>query len=195
VGEAKRKEERLRAALLVECDLWDRPGSAWEAQLVEEIGQLEIVAAERAPADQLEWGGMQPRECHANSIFYSRNDPTGASKHVLGWWVQGDLLVLHSVIENDGRYICITPQESDVPAVFPFIPDPAIEAREEGDHLEYYRNGQPITAGLRQDPVAHRASIVLMRERLLGGMKPWRAMHLIDDEACERLGVPKPPRR
>lgn len=195
MGEAKRREAILRAAILLECDLWDRPGSEWEARQVEEIRQLPFVKGERAPAHELAWANMKARECHVNCIFYATNDPTEVSKHVLGWWVQGDLLVLHSMIENEGRYICITPQEKDVPPVFPFIPDDKIETVEDGDGINYLRDGEPIVAGLRVDPEAHRAMILLMRERVLGGMKPWQAMHLADDEVCERLGIPKAKRR
>lgn len=195
MGEAKRREAILRAAILQECDLWDRPGTEWEARLVAEIRQLPVVVGERAPPHEMAWGGMRPRECHANCIFYAKNDPTGISKHVLGWWLQGDLLVLHSMIENGGRYICITPQEKDVPDVFPFIPDAKIQTVEDGEHFDYLRDGEPIVAGLRPDPEGHRAMIHLMRERILSGMKPYRAMTLADDEACDRLGIPKAKRR
>jgi hypothetical protein len=191
MGEAKRREQKLKAALLAECDRWDRPGTDWERLLVEELRELEFVKAQRAPADQLEWGRMQIRECHANAIFYTGNDPSRETKHVLGWWIQGDIFVLHSIIESGGQFICITPQERGVPDIFPFIPDPKIEARAEGDLLHYYRNGQAIDAGLRTDPDAHRAAMILMRKRLLSGMKPWPAMQMADDEACERLGIPK----
>lgn len=189
MGEAKRREAVLRAAILKECDLWDRPGTPEEAAAVERITALPFVMARRAPPEQLAWARMQPRECHANAIWYAENDPTGQAKHVLGWWRQGDLLVLHSVVLMQGHYVCITPQEWDVPQTFPFIPDPAITWEPEGEFRRYVVDGHRIDAGLRMDPDAHRASIVLMRERLAAGMKPRLAMELADREACERLGI------
>ncbi|MFC3579098.1 hypothetical protein [Sphingomonas hylomeconis] len=190
MGEAKHKEAVLRAALLVECDLWDKPGTPEEATAVAEIRRLPIERAERAPADELAWGRMPARECHANAIWYSENDPSGQTEHVVGWWLQGDIFMLHSVIRAAGRYICITPQEWDVPSIFPFIPDPKITWIAEGDFRRYVRDEYPIGAGLRADPAAHRVAILLMRERLNAGMKPRRAMELADREACERLGIP-----
>lgn len=189
MGEAKRKEATLRAVILKECELWDKPGTPEEAANVAEILELPVVAVRREAAERLAWAGMQPRECHANCIWYAENDPTRQTEHVVGWWRQGDIFALHSVIRTRGEYMCITPQERDVPPVIPFIPDAKIMTEPEGELLLYVRNGLRIGAGFRIDPAAHRASIVLLRERVQAGMRPWQAMHLADKEACERLGI------
>lgn len=132
---------------------------------------------------------MPPRECHANVRWQVANDPTGSCRQVLGWWVQGDVYTLHSVLGQGDNLVCITPQLRDVPQRFPFIPDPEIEGREEGDFMVYYRKGWRLPNGLRTDAQATIRINEAARERLLGGASPWEVMKWIDDQHVARLGL------
>ena len=181
------QDRRKRAFILAGCDEWDRPASAWEAAMVAEVGRLPVVPVGRVPAAQLVSAGMRLNECHDNAIWYAANDPSGRTRHVVGWWPHADLLLLHSVVESAGRYWCITPQAASTPEWFSFIPDAGISWTDEPDGRVFRRGGQPIGPGLRIAPAAYRAAIALMRERLAAGMAPDDATWLADREASERL--------
>ena len=189
MGEAKRRADELRAALLREADRWDFPPSDWERETVTELDALPRVTSVRAPAEQLKWARMKARECHANAGWYADNDPNGEWKHVVGWWPQGDIFILHSVVRRAGDLLCVTPQEWDVPERFPFIPDEQIEARDEEDRRAFYRRGHKLPVGLRRDPAAQIEAMNLMGSRLASGVKPRQAMELADREATVRLGL------
>jgi hypothetical protein len=68
---------------------------------------------------------MKPQECHQNCFSYVRLDPEKKSRVVSGWWVRGDVYSFHSVVERDGRMICITPYVIEECQV-EFIPDDKI---------------------------------------------------------------------
>lgn len=191
MGEAKQKREELRKALLIEADKWMFPPSAEEAAIVAELAARSPVMVRREEADRLAWMRMKPRECHANVSWYVENDPTRATRHVLGWWKQGDQYVLHSVIGQGPHMMCITPQLTDVPEVFPFLPDNKITWKEEGEPSvrRFYRDGWPIPVGVRTDPLFTIGVSERMKQRLLTGMKPWDAMRLADQEHRVRLGL------
>jgi hypothetical protein len=125
MGEAKRKREALRQMMLERMSEWDFLASDWEASLCAELETLPVLTVPRAPADQLAWTKMKANECHTNTFWYVDNDPNKLSRAVTGWWVQEPCYVLHSVIEQDGQLICITPSafgETEIP----FVPDPKI---------------------------------------------------------------------
>jgi hypothetical protein len=175
MGEAKAKRERLRAVMLDECEKWSFPPSVAEAQAVAEVGQLPSVTARRVPERDIAYMRMPGKECHANCAWYADNDPDKATRHVIGWWRQPGAFVLHSVVERAGQYFCITPQLPDTPETFEFIPDPAVEGRQEGEVRRFYRNGHPCHPGLRFDPPWTIRYMEAVKARLLAGVHPMRA--------------------
>ena len=178
MGEAKRKREALRATLIKNIEEWSFPATEWEAEMVSEISRLPVVMVMRAPDKQLEWGRMKERECHANARFMAENDPEKQTTQGLGWWPQEGNFVLHSVIQQGEHLICVTPSPFNPDNPFPFVPDAEIEAREEDDHLVYYRKDQRIGPGLRSDPEKAIRLGLETRKRLEAGGNPYDAMRV-----------------
>jgi hypothetical protein len=181
MGEAKKKQEALRQMMLRKSSEWDFPPSVWEANLCAELEALPISMVPRAPADQLAWGRMKANECHANTRWYADNDPDGASKVVTGWWVQDPCYVLHSVIEQNGQVICITPSlfgETEIP----FIADPNISLRLEDKVFRATRNDREIGPGVRKFPSLVVAINSIICDRLLAGQNLFKAGEFSDEE-------------
>lgn len=153
MGEAKRREMMLREALVREADKWSFPGSEWERETVAELARMPRVEVTRESAEKLQWAKMKPKDCHANTGWYEANDPTGKWKRVTGWWPQGDTYVLHSVVSDGKNFMCLTPQEWDVPQTFEFVPDDKLTWREEGNKRVFHRDGHAISVGLRGIPM------------------------------------------
>jgi hypothetical protein len=156
---------------------WDFPPSPWEAAVCVELREEDVVIVPRAPADELSWMRMPANSCHGNARWYMQNDPTGKA----GWWVQWPAFVLHSVIETDGKFTCITPslyQETEIP----FIPDPKISWVEDGSVYSALRLGQIIGPGVRVFPAFTMALNAIVRERLIAGVDPLRAGDFTDSE-------------
>jgi hypothetical protein len=181
VGEAKQKMRELRDRMLWQAEGWCFAPSAWERELVGEIVQLPAHTLPRMPTKDIEWMGMPASECHANTRWYERNDPTKRSKSVTGWWLQGMEFILHSVLGCNGQYMCITPtprNESEIR----FFPDSKIEWFEAGEFFTAFRNGREVGIGVRRFPAFTVAQNSMMRERLLSGMNPHRASEFSLDE-------------
>jgi hypothetical protein len=178
MGEAKRNQEALRAKLIKNISEWSFPPSEWEAKMVSEISKLPVVMVARAPEEQLEWARMKAKECHANARFMAENDPAKQTRQVLGWWPQEGNFVLHSVIQQGDQMICVTPSPFNSENPFPFMPDPEIEAREENDHLVYYRKGQKIGPGFRSDPHEAIRLGLETKKRLEAGGNPYDAFRV-----------------
>ncbi|AUX78890.1 hypothetical protein [Sinorhizobium fredii] len=176
MGEAKRKTEKTRVSFLAELDKWYFPTTEWEARTVAEISQLPVVKVTRYPDDTLAYMRMPPRACHANARFMQDNDPDKRLRQVTGWWPQDGHYVLHSVVDQHGEYVCVTPAPMYVGRTFDFIPDEKIEWRDEGDYRTGYRNGIEIGPGVRADPAKTLAELESMRQRLLSGMNPYQAV-------------------
>jgi hypothetical protein len=123
---------------------------------------------------------MPANECHANVRWYVKHDPSKKARAVTGWWVQWPDFVLHSVIEMDGQLICITPTQFDE-AELPFIPDPKISWIENGEVYSAVRDGRVIGPGIRAFPAFTRARNAIVRERLLAGVDPFRAIEFTDE--------------
>jgi hypothetical protein len=168
----------MRELFLRELDKWSFPVTDWELATVKEILRLPVISVHRAPAAQLEWMRMKPRECHVNARFMEENDPEKRTKRVIGWWQQDGNYVLHSIVRSRGKYMCVTPVHEGMNASspFPFIRDPKIEVRVEEGRNSYYRNGVQIGPGVRRDPARTLADIEVVRERLLSGMDPYEAL-------------------
>lgn len=190
MGEAKQKRERLRALILRETENWTFAPTQQEAEIVADLKNRTPIMVQRAPDDQLAWARMKPRECHANAGWYADNDPTGQCRHVVGWWPQGDLYLLHSVVRTPAGMLCITPQLPDVPNPFPFIPDDRITWRPEGDVRRYYVGDWPILGpGVREDPAYRLEVNAKVREMLLAGQDPWSVMRWVDQDARDRFAI------
>lgn len=188
MGEAKRNLERVRQSFLAEIDKWAFPATDWEAQTVEELKSMPIRKAIRYPSDALEYMRMMPRQCHVNARFMQDNDPEGRLRQVTGWWLQDANYVLHSVVDQYGQLVCVTPAPPNPENSFDFIPDPKIEWRDEGDHREAYREGSRIGPGLRSDPEKTLALLEVIRMRLLSGMNPYRALQADGERLPGQLG-------
>ena len=174
MGDAKRKLENVRRALLREIESWAFPATEWEARTVAEVRALPVVTVQRYPDEALAQMRMPPRQCHPNARFMQENDPERRLKHIVGWWPQGGNYVLHSVVDQYGKYICVTPAPFH-PASFEFIPDPKIAWQDEGDRRIAYRDCVPIGPGIRIDPARTVAEIQLIKAKLLSGMDPYEA--------------------
>jgi hypothetical protein len=116
--------------------------------------------------------------------WYVQNDPTSKARVVTGWWVQWPVFVLHSVIETDGQFTCITPSPYNEVRV-PFIPDPKISWIENGEVYSAVRLGQIVGPGVRVFPAFTMAQNVIVRERLLSGVDPLQAGNFTDEEMAE----------
>jgi hypothetical protein len=103
------------------------------------------------------------------------NDPESRSERLTGWWLQDGNYVLHSVINQLGNYICVTPTHLQTENPFDFIFDEKIEWREEGEVHEAHRDGVRINNGLRSDPQQALAELEKIREKLLAGDDPYKA--------------------
>ncbi|NCM95856.1 MAG: hypothetical protein GW948_00615 [Rhodobacterales bacterium] len=176
MGEAKRKLETVRAEFLAELEKWSFPATDWEWATVEEIRRLPVIKVHRVTDEDLAWMRMPARQCHVNARFMERKDPEGRSKQITGWWLQDGNYVLHSIVNQRGKLICVTPAPLQPENPFDFIPDPKIEWREEGDFLEAYRDRVKIGPGVRSNPTNVIAELDVIRQRLLSGMNPYKAV-------------------
>lgn len=176
MGEAKRKLETVRAEFLAELDKWSFPATDWELATVEEIKRLPVIKVWRASDRKLKWARMPAQQCHANACFIEEQDPDGRSKQITGWWLQDGDYVLHSIVNQHGNYICVTPAPLQPENPFDFIPDPKIEWRIEGDYRVAYRDGVKIGPGVRSNPAKTLAKLNVTRQRLLSGMNPYEAV-------------------
>jgi hypothetical protein len=176
VGEAKRKLEEARATFLQELEKWSFPVSDWEARTVAEISKLPVVRVKRYPDDALAYMRMPPKECHKNARFMQDNDPDKRLRQVTGWWPQDGQYVLHSVVDQYGEYVCVTPAPMHHEDTFDFIPDDKIEWRDEVDYRVAYRDGVAIRPGVRSDPLKAIDDMKVVKERLLSGMNPYQAV-------------------
>ncbi|CDX43825.1 conserved hypothetical protein [Mesorhizobium plurifarium] len=141
------------------------PPSASEATTYAEVIALPRVAVARPPEEDLLKAGFVPYDCHRNCAEQVANDPKASSRHVVGWLPYGEDLVLHSVAEIAGRWLCLTPQFWPAPSRFDFIPDPHIEWRDGHDGLSKiaFRHGHEVPVALRKNPHRH----IRMRDEFL----------------------------
>lgn len=181
MGQAKRRREELRLAMLEKGKDWDFPPSQWEADVCSELKEEDVIVVPRVPPDQIAWMRMPANQCHANVRWYVENDPQKSSRAVVGWWVQWPNFVLHSVVAEAGNFFCITPS-SFYETEIPFIPDPKISWIADGGVFSAMRNGQKIGPGVRKFPAFAIAQNAIVRERLLRGGDPIRACDFSEEE-------------
>lgn len=178
MGEAKRRMEQIRASYLEELKRWQFPETEWEKRTIEEIRKLPVVVVTRYPDDTLAYMRMLPRQCHVNARFMQDNDPDGRLKQVTGWWIQDEQYVLHSVVDQYGQYVCVTPSPLHRESTFAFIPDAKIEWRDDGDYRTAYRDGIEIGPGVRANPAKVLAELEAIERRLRSGMNPFEAVRV-----------------
>lgn len=179
MGEAKRKQMRRKSDLKKILHDWSFPHSKWEHDLVEEIKSLPIVEVMRVPLEELRFARMKERQCHVNALWYVDNDPSKRTKMVTGWWPRMGKFLHHSVVEQNGKFLCLTPTPLDSGVSFPFIPDDKILWKDEGATRFAYRNGRQIGPGIREDAECTLAEIKYVQVRLEEGMS---AIHAGDLE-------------
>lgn len=180
MGQAKAKREAQRSAFIKQARGWMAPPTDWEHDLFEEILGLPGYEVQRAPAHQLEWMRMKPRECHQNCRFYEA-ESNGRFKQQCGWvFGPGEgLLILHSVVLDlqTGALGCITPTPG-MPEKFAFIPDDKIEWVDDEDNnvRGALRSGHMIHPGVRENPERTIEEAAALIARLEAGEDPWSVM-------------------
>lgn len=186
MGQAKRKRTATLSELLRKSIAFDFPPSPWEAAICRELRAREsdILVVPRISNEQLALVRMSAGECHANARWCAEQDPSGKTRAVTGWWVQWPNFVLHSVIEIDGQFFCVTPTPFNETEI-PFIPDPKINWIEDGEVYSAIRDGQIIGPGLRAFPEYTMAQNAIVRERLLRGMNPLEASNFTEEEMAD----------
>jgi hypothetical protein len=171
-------DEELSEMALRNADNMAFPPTELEATTFAEVMALPRVVVTRPPREKLLAAGMVPYDCHVNCSEQARQDPV--SLHVTGWLVYGDDLILHSVINRAGQWICLTPQLVPAPQNFAFIPDPYLEWLDNGQQNIPFRHGLATVEVLRKDPERH----ILMRDEfhalISSGMSVLQARAEID---------------
>jgi hypothetical protein len=181
MGEAKRREKELRDEFLKEADRWSFPPSEWEQKVVAELQAAEPIWVERMPREQVDWMRMPPGKCHANAQWYEDNDPSKTFKAVAGWLVDPEgNYVFHSVVSDGENYACITPSRADPRPMFEFIPDPKVTWYDDDatGYRRALRDGGDIGAGVRSDPEKTIADCERIRQKLLAGVHPMKAIEI-----------------
>jgi hypothetical protein len=186
MGDAKKNLAAFREGLLSQALRWCFAPSAWENDLVAQIVAMPSHRVPRMSASDLAWMGMPANECHANTRWYEKNDPTQESKSITGWWLQGMEFILHSVLSRQGQYVCITPTARDDSEI-QFFPDPKIEWIVRDNCFCAMRNGHEIGLGVRRFPSFTIAQNEILIARLNSGMNPHRASEFNPEEIHQLL--------
>jgi hypothetical protein len=176
MGEARVKLDKLRHTFIEGAERWMFDKSAWEDNAVVEILSLPVEVAHRPDPAMLRKLGLPERDCHSNAERYAAARADPLVMPVLGWWRQPNVLLLHSVIEMDGRLVCVTPSDVDPSPTFAFVRDPKLTWGEGRSGRFCRRDGQRIGAGLRIDPDQVMADTALILARLRSGMNPYEAV-------------------
>ncbi|MDG2531280.1 hypothetical protein [Caulobacter endophyticus] len=157
MGEAKRKADQQRAEIRAMMEKWAGPDIPGEADIASQIEALPSEWVNRADRAQLEWAGMKVGDCHANCIWYERNDPRGDHKRVTGWIVDdvNGVYMLHSIVKRGDEAICITPTLDGTDGCT-FRADPDVIMTEEDGRIVFHRKGTRIGVGIRRDVEATR---------------------------------------
>ena len=157
------------------------PASPAEAETLAKVIALPRVTVSRVPNQYLLAMGMAPYDCHRNCSSYAGSDPDGILKHVWGWIIEGSDLILHSVVERNGVWRCLTPQYIDAPARFTFVPDMVIEWRDNTDGSRTpYRDGIKLPDTLRKYPDDHIRMRDRFRELINSGVSVPEARSIVE---------------
>lgn len=189
MGAAKRNAALMRERLLEDVERFLHPATDDEAMIVSEIKKLPVHQVFRCDDDVIQRMRMKPKECHQNCVSYADLDPEKKSKVVTGWMVHPRIYMLHSVIERDGKLVCITPVLFGDVNPFQFIPDSELKITVTDDNRRRFtRSGIEVTYGVRQDPDFVIKINTFVKERLLAGASP-RDVIAEADKFAKRLSV------
>ncbi|MBA1157060.1 hypothetical protein [Microvirga mediterraneensis] len=175
------RRETLGELALRNAEQMAFPATEWEANTLAEVLALPRVTVTRPPEEQLLAAGMLPYDCHANCFAQAANDPDRVSRHVFGWLIYGSDLILHSVVETRGHWLCLTPQSVQAPSQFQFIPDPFIEWLDTGDGGRHaFRCGVRLPKALRKYPAYHLRMWDELNDLMASGMSAFDAREMVD---------------
>ena len=175
-----------RAALLDEMAHWIVPVTPEEMALADIVAALPVQRIRRLAPFELERLGTASRDCHANVRRYLGR--TGAGRPCHGWWRIGEeAFVFHSVAATPRGLLCVSPYNGETS--LDFAPDPAIRATATG----FERDGRPVPLHVRIDPGRVIAECTLIRDRLLVGWEPERAVMVPDRGASGPGRRDRPP--
>lgn len=175
------RKKELGELALRNAEQMSLPPTEVEANTLAEVLALPRVTVTRPPKEQLLAAGMRPYDCHANCFELATNDPKQMTRHVFGWLIYGSDLILHSVVEMRGRWLCLTPQLVPAPSQFEFIPDAHIEWRETGDGERHpFRCGVSIPSALRKYPEYHIRMRDEFHNLLASGIAAFDAREMVD---------------
>lgn len=176
MGEVKINLEIIRQDFIKMMERWAQPTCSEETLAIEEISCLPAITVRVADAAFIEWCRMVPNECHDNCRFMSENDPVKQTYRILGWIICDDGYICHSIINQVGQNLCVTPNGGSSTS-FRFIPDKSIIEVDNGlGFLVTKRKGLEIFNGLRFDPEKIIKDALRCRELLLTDMDPYEAM-------------------
>jgi hypothetical protein len=149
------------------------PPSREEADLLSRVLELPRVTVSRPDERRLLAMGMIPYNCHVNCAEFASSEKDSLTRHIWGWIIHGSDLILHSVVERQGHWRCLTPQYIKVSPDFTFIPDMAIEWVDTADGIrQAYRNGKKLPDALRRYPEDHILMRDKFRDLVASGMSP-----------------------
>ncbi|MEY8802068.1 hypothetical protein AB9K35_17465 [Leisingera sp. XS_AS12] len=163
----------LASELLAECDLLEIHYTEHDERVLSHILELDFQPIPRW--ELAEQNGMLHLCCHDNAVLMERNDWNGSRKAIHGWWQNGHGFVFHSVIEENGRLICVTPvyaSPGEDTSYLYFAEDPMIERVSADGTLALHIFGQDVPRRLSLDPAYDRRLAAEMRARLAAGYDP-----------------------
>ena len=119
---------------------------------------------------------MVPKQCHQNAReVVGRMKGLGA-RTITGWIKKPRVLTLHSVVELDGRYFCVTPTSGEPSLEFDFIPDDMIKVCPTVSGISLSRDHMPLGIGLRRFARADQPWFAEAVARLRSGGDPDEAL-------------------
>ena len=117
-----------------------------------------------------------PHACHGNVACYISHGFGEKPERSLGWIEREASFVLHSAVIENGRYICITPDDPDIGATTDtFIPDAKLSSSLEEPN-SVYRDGQLVPMTVTNHPGEWAAAMHDAEQNLNSGMLPSEAM-------------------
>lgn len=177
MSEADRRRDAQIVAIFEELEAFSAPASPWERDLVAEIDAAPSFWVSRLPPDRIAQLPFGMRDCHNNCRAVAANDAEGKTRAVTGWWKQpSGVYLLHSVVERDGRYRCVTPIADYAPDRIIFSPDPKLVWRHDGRTWSCWRGDRLMGFGVRARPEELILECERIRERLRSGMDPLEAV-------------------
>lgn len=156
--------------------------SEFEAATYAELIALPRVIVARPPTKDLVSAGFVHYDCHRNCGEQVENDPSGNSRHVVGWLPYGDDLILHSVVVIGERWICLTPQFVGAPDRFEFIPDTQLVWHDQGQTKIVHRHGREIPEVFRKNPMRHIRMRDAFRALIAQGLSAIEARDMVAND-------------